>query len=66
MRRGSLTVLANFGDRARRCQLDELTEPEIVLVSDDATILDDGQVVLAPRSLAVVRPPVVGAGHVAH
>ena len=42
-----------------------VAEPEIILVSDDATILDDSQIVLAPRSLAVVRPPVVGSGHAA-
>jgi maltooligosyltrehalose trehalohydrolase len=65
MRRGSITVLANFGDRTHRCQLDELTEPEIVLASDDATIVDDSQILLAPRSLAVVRAPVVGSGHAA-
>jgi maltooligosyltrehalose trehalohydrolase len=65
MRRGSLTVLAHFGDRTHRWRPHEWHGSEIILVSDDATILDDGQIVLAPRSLAVVRPPVVGPSHVA-
>jgi maltooligosyltrehalose trehalohydrolase len=65
MHRNSLTVLANFGDRPHRWQLDEWRGPEIILVSDDATNLDDGQIVLMPRSLAVVRHPLVGSAHVA-
>ncbi len=61
MRRGSLTVLANFGDGTHPWHVDG---PEVILVSDDATILDDTQILLAPRSLAVVRSSVVGSGHV--
>ena len=61
MRRGSFTVLANFGECAQGWRLDE--QPEVILVSDTAIVVDGEQVVLAPRSLAVVRRPDVGSGH---
>jgi maltooligosyltrehalose trehalohydrolase len=61
MRRGSLAVLANFGERTLRWPAP--TETEVILVSDDATVLDDGHVLLPPRSLAVVRHPAGGSGH---
>ncbi|HEY5876941.1 MAG TPA: DUF3459 domain-containing protein, partial [Ilumatobacteraceae bacterium] len=65
MRRGSLVVLANFGDRTHPWRPDMGLPPELVLVSDDATAVEGCEIVLAPRSLAVVRHPVVGSGHAA-
>ncbi|MGD9704145.1 MAG: malto-oligosyltrehalose trehalohydrolase [Acidimicrobiia bacterium] len=66
MRRGSLCILANFGDAAHRWQPVGRREPAPVpILASDATRIEEGKLVVAPRSLAVVRTSPDRADHAA-